>query len=137
MSAPPELSGVAASNLKVMKERLLDAQFPGEIEELTELEQAIAVTERAVNVNKTEMLKEVGLIAERFSQLADQALRDVDAADAAEFSAIKSGIEEATIDTHSLAERIKSLPYSERSKFIDLAINKNADELINGKGAST
>ena len=32
--APPELSGVAASNLQLMKERLLEAQFPGEVEEL-------------------------------------------------------------------------------------------------------
>jgi hypothetical protein len=69
----------------LMKERLLETQFPGESEELADLDQAIAVTERAINVNTDEMVKEIGITKDRFSELADPVMREVDAANAAEF----------------------------------------------------
>src|SRR5205085_2180098 len=55
LSAPPELSGVAQSNLKVMKNRLLESQFPGELDGLADLEKAIAVCERSATVNMNEI----------------------------------------------------------------------------------
>jgi hypothetical protein len=123
ISAPPELSGVAASHLKLMRERLLEAQFPDVAGELADLEKAIDVTERAVDASAAEILKEVGVTREKFDQLAEAAMREVDAADA---SAMKSQTPESKIDADAIAEQIRALPYSERSKFIDLAIDTNA-----------
>src|SRR5262245_33508491 len=69
-TAPPALSGVAPSNINLMKERALEAQFPGEIEALADMERAIEVTERAVNVNTTEILNEMGIMKEKLLELA-------------------------------------------------------------------
>jgi hypothetical protein len=41
MRAPRELSGVAASHYDLLKDRAIEAQHPGVIEELAEIEQAI------------------------------------------------------------------------------------------------
>jgi hypothetical protein len=54
------------------------------------------------------------------------------AADAAETSAMKPRTKERKIDADALAEQIKSLTSPERSKFIDLALDANADQLSNG-----
>ena len=78
MTAPPELSGVAPSNINLMTERALEAQFPGEIEALADLERAM--TERAVNVNTTEILNEMGVAKEKLLELAESVLREVDTA---------------------------------------------------------
>ena len=128
--APPELSGVARSNITLMKDRLLEAQFPGESEELAEIEQAIALTERAVNVCTDEIVKEIGMTKEQLSKLAEPVVREVDSAES--LAKPSSTPEERTINAAALADQIKGLPYAERFKFIDLAIDTNADELCRG-----
>jgi hypothetical protein len=57
--APSELSGVAPPHLTLMRQRLLEAQFPGESAELADIEQAIALTERSVQVSADEIAKEI------------------------------------------------------------------------------
>src|SRR5262249_908121 len=124
ISAPAELSGVASSNLQLMQERLLKNQFPGVAQELANLEKAIDVTERAVNVNTTKILDELSMTKEKFAEIAEPVLREVDATEA---SAMKTSKQEDTIDADAVAEQIKGLPYEQRSRLIDLAIDSNAD----------
>ena len=132
MTAPPALSGVAPSNINLMKERALEAQFPGEIEALADMERAIEVTERAVNVNTTEILNEMGIMKEKLLELAEPVLREVDTADAAEFARTSSRANPIP-NADQLCEQIKTLPYEERSRFIDVALNENFDQLISGQ----
>jgi hypothetical protein len=130
ISAPSELCGVAPSNLELMKRRALEAQFPGEAEDLAELEEAIVLVERAVQVNTDEIVKEFGIPKDQVSKLAESVLREVDAADAAEMTALKLKTEKASLDANAVFQHIRDLPFDERKKFIDFAIDKNADQLI-------
>jgi hypothetical protein len=63
--------------------------------------------------------------------MAEPAIREVDAAEPA-FQ--PDARQEAVSDPADLAKQIKTLPYEQRSRFIDLAIDTNADQLI-GKSA--
>jgi hypothetical protein len=136
LSAPRELSGVAASHVKLMTDRRLEAQHPGEAEELADLERAIEVTERAVTVNADEIVKELGIPKQRFLELIEPVLKEVDAADAAEFVAPKPDAQ--PIDADAVFRQIEALPFNERSRFIDFAIDRNGEQLtgssINGGG---
>jgi hypothetical protein len=114
-----------------MKERALEAQFSGDMEHLADLEKAIALVERTVQVNTDDIVKQLAMPKEQFSKLAEPVLREVDAADAAEISALKEA-ENASVDADAVFQQIKSLPFEERSKFTDFAIDKNADQLIEG-----
>jgi hypothetical protein len=105
LSAPRVLSGVAASHLKLMQDRLLEAQFPGELDDLADLENAIAVTERAATVNMNEIIREMGITQERFAELAQPVLREVDAADAAAMRSRRSQTNTRTVDVNAVAEQ--------------------------------
>jgi hypothetical protein len=102
---------------------------------LADLEKASDVTARAATVNMNEIIREMDISEERFSELAQPVLREIDAADSAALKSMKARTEKKTIDVNTVAEQIKTLPYNERSKLIDLAIDANADHLI-GTGAS-
>jgi hypothetical protein len=133
LSAPRELFGVSESNLNLMKDRFLKAAFSDELDDLTDLEKAIAVTERAATVNLNEIIRQVGITQQRFSELTQPVLREVDAADRAAVNSART-TKDRTIDAHAMAKHIKTLGYDERSKLIDLAIDTNGQHLI-GKGA--
>jgi hypothetical protein len=72
----------------------------------------------------------MGITSERFAELAQPVLREIDAADAAALKSMKSRPEHKTIDIDAVAEQIARLPYDERSRLIDIAIDANADQLI-------
>jgi hypothetical protein len=124
--AAPELSGVAPSHLNLMRQRLLEIQFPGESADLADIEQAIALTERSVQVSVDEIAKEIGVPTQQLWKMAEPVIREVDAAE----PALQLDAPEAVSDSTELAKQIKSLPYEARSKLIDLALDTNADHLI-------
>jgi hypothetical protein len=65
LEMPPEFSGVPKSRHDLMKTRALEAQHGPEIAEISELEEAIAAAESAVETGRDEVRLEVGVHDER------------------------------------------------------------------------
>jgi hypothetical protein len=68
---PPEFSGVPKSRHDLLADRALEAQYGAEIAEIAQLEEAIAVAEGSVEVERDEVRLECGIqdIA-KFNELA-------------------------------------------------------------------
>lgn len=63
LTAPPELSGIAETSvsLAALTEKALEAQHPGEMERLAELQRAVELAERAIEIGRDEIRQEVGI----------------------------------------------------------------------------
>jgi hypothetical protein len=71
LEMPPEFSGVPKSRHDLLTERALTAQHGPDITEITELEEAIAAAESAVETGRDEVRLEVGVHDERkFNEMA-------------------------------------------------------------------
>ena len=71
LEMPPELSGVPKSRHDLLTDRALNAQHGPEIAEITEMEEAIAAAESAVETGRDEVRLEVGVHDERkFNEMA-------------------------------------------------------------------
>ena len=71
LEMPPELSGVPKTRHDLLTDRALTAQHGPEIAEITEMEEAIAAAESAVETGRDEVRLEVGVHDERkFNEMA-------------------------------------------------------------------
>jgi hypothetical protein len=71
LEMPPEFSGVPKSRHDLMMTRALEAQHGGEIAEISELEEAIATAESAVETGRDEVRLEAGALdQQKFNDLA-------------------------------------------------------------------
>jgi hypothetical protein len=71
LEIPPEFSGVPKSRHDLLMTRVLEAQHGAEIADISELEEAIAVAESAVETGRDEVRLETGALDERkFNELA-------------------------------------------------------------------
>jgi hypothetical protein len=117
MSAPRELSQVAASHYGLLKDRAVEAQNPGLAEELAEVEQAISVVERTIQANSAGLVEEIGLQHRAaIEQLSNPAMREVDEAEA------KAAPAEASASADELFGALDSLSHAERSRLLDRAL---------------
>jgi hypothetical protein len=62
LTAPPELSGVAETHRALLTEKVLEAQHPGEMTQVSDLQRAIEVAERAVEIGRDEVRIEAGVM---------------------------------------------------------------------------
>jgi hypothetical protein len=62
LTAPPELSGIAETHRALLTEKALEAQHPGEVAQVSELQRAIEVAERAVEIARDEVRIEAGVM---------------------------------------------------------------------------
>jgi hypothetical protein len=62
LTAPPELSGIAETHRALLTEKALEAQHPGEMEQVSELQRAIEIAERAVEIGRDEVQIEAGVM---------------------------------------------------------------------------
>ena len=91
MTAPRELSGVAASQYELLRSRAIEAQHPGLSEELEEVEAAIDATERAVEANKNGLVEEIGReLRAEIERAYAPAAAEVDSAEEAETKVVNS-----------------------------------------------
>jgi hypothetical protein len=67
---PAVVSGISPAQREAMLDRALEAQHPGALQEIQELEAAISLAEKAVNLGREEIIKEAGADAHEFNQLA-------------------------------------------------------------------
>jgi len=71
MEVPAELSGISVVQRDSLIERALEAQHGDALKEVQELERAIEIAERAVNLGRDEIIKEAGADPHQFNQLAE------------------------------------------------------------------
>jgi hypothetical protein len=73
LTAPPELSGIdeTSFSLGALREKALEAQHPGEMEKVAELQRAVQLAERATEIGRDEVRQEIGINDPRaFNELA-------------------------------------------------------------------
>jgi hypothetical protein len=62
LTAPPELSGIAETHRALLTEKALEAQHPGEMAQVSELQHAIEIAERTVEIGRDEVRLEAGVM---------------------------------------------------------------------------
>ena len=67
---PPEISGISTVQREALLEKALEAQHPGALQEVQELERAIELAEKAVNLGRDEIIREAETDSHHFNELA-------------------------------------------------------------------
>ena len=110
------MTGIANSQFELLESRAVEAQHPGEMEEILELEEAFKIAERSVEANAQGLLQEIGHESRR---KLDELATPIDLEVAAEFEAEEAKRNQPPPRTAKDFADAATLPWTERSKLVD------------------